>query len=106
MAWGTDRAWAGGSTRAWRTIRGRVLNRDNHTCTLAWPKCTHTATEVDHIISKADGGTDTLNNLRAVCPNCHKARTQQQARGARPTKARPAEAHPALRRHPPRGETP
>jgi 5-methylcytosine-specific restriction endonuclease McrA len=106
MAWGQNRAWAGGSTRQWRTIRARVLNRDGHECTIRGPRCTITATEVDHIINKAAGGTDTLANLRAVCQSCHKPITQQQATAARPIKARPAEAHPALRRHTPRGDTP
>ena len=28
--------------------------------------------EVHHIIAQADGGTDDLDNLIYVCPNCHR----------------------------------
>jgi len=33
------------------------------------------ATEVDHILSKANGGTDDENNLQAICKVCHRIKT-------------------------------
>ena len=32
--------------------------------------------EVDHIIELCDGGTDTYDNLQALCPNCHAEKTR------------------------------
>ncbi len=62
-----SRAWGSGSTRAWRTVRARVLTRDGHTRQLRSPGCTGHATEVDHINERRNGGTDQRDNLRAVC---------------------------------------
>ena len=31
--------------------------------------------EVDHILCKKDGGTDEITNLQALCPNCHRSKT-------------------------------
>jgi len=32
--------------------------------------------QVDHIIELCDGGTDTYDNLQALCPNCHAEKTR------------------------------
>lgn len=37
------------------------------------------AHEVDHIIPKAEGGTDSPNNLRAINRDCHRRKTQAEA---------------------------
>lgn len=57
----------GGSTRAWRRVRSRVLQRDGHRC----QQCGGPATEVDHLIPVADGGSDVIANLQSVCSDCH-----------------------------------
>lgn len=36
---------------------------------------TTAATEVHHIIAKRDGGTDSEDNLMALCKSCHSKRT-------------------------------
>ncbi len=36
------------------------------------------ALELDHITNIAEGGTDTLDNLQYLCPDCHKAKTQTE----------------------------
>lgn len=43
------------------------------------------ATEVDHKVPKAAGGTDSFANLRGVCKPCHSRKTAQEDRrwGAR-----------------------
>lgn len=51
----------------WQRIRLSVLDRDNHQCAY----CGREATEVDHIVAKANGGTDTLSNLVAACKPCN-----------------------------------
>lgn len=48
---------------AWNAIRKQVLERDNYTCVY----CGNEATEADHIIPVAKGGTDTMDNLVAAC---------------------------------------
>ncbi|WP_202802770.1 HNH endonuclease signature motif containing protein [Halomonas smyrnensis] len=38
---------------------------------------------VDHIVNKAEGGSDSPDNLEALCRLCHKAKTQQEAQRGR-----------------------
>jgi hypothetical protein len=37
--------------------------------------CGDKATEVDHILEVANGGTDDVENLQPLCNVCHKAKT-------------------------------
>lgn len=69
-----SRGWSGGSTTRWRRIRAYVLQRDRHQCQIRGPKCTGTATTVDHIVPKSAGGEDTTTNLRGACPPCNYGR--------------------------------
>ena len=62
------------STRAWRTLRAQILERDQHQCQVNGDGCTLTATEVDHILPVARGGTDAPANLRAACRRCNRTR--------------------------------
>lgn len=39
------------------------------------------AREVDHVIPKAQGGADRLDNLQALCAPCHAAKTVRDAGG-------------------------
>jgi 5-methylcytosine-specific restriction endonuclease McrA len=36
--------------------------------------CGATATDIDHLIPIADGGTDELSNLRPACARCNRGR--------------------------------
>ena len=92
--------WAG-STRAddlpkdWRKRRGHVLERDP-VCRLRLVCDGAPTTEVDHIGERTD---HRLHMLRGVCHPCHRTRSlgqAAQARGAGPTRRRPAERHPGL----------
>ena len=37
------------------------------------------ATQVDHVIPQAEGGTDEESNLQAICEPCHQAKTKAEA---------------------------
>jgi 5-methylcytosine-specific restriction protein A len=39
------------------------------------------ATDVDHIIPRAQGGTDDEDNLEAMCHSCHSRKTDEQDHG-------------------------
>lgn len=58
-----------GSARgsAWQKTRARVLARDAHTCGY----CGQPATTVDHIVARANGGSDDDANLIASCRKCN-----------------------------------
>jgi 5-methylcytosine-specific restriction endonuclease McrA len=56
-----------GSTRQWRSIRSRVLRRDQFICFY----CGQEATTVDHVIPRRLGGLDSDDNLVASCSKCN-----------------------------------
>lgn len=67
---------------AWQKLRAQVLKRDGGIC-----RCKHCkesgavriATEVDHIVPKAQGGTDDLENLQAINTECHARKTAEDS---------------------------
>jgi 5-methylcytosine-specific restriction protein A len=71
------------STRAWKLQRAKALQRDSHQCQIRGPKCTVTATEVDHVVPVYLNGSDELGNLQSTCHKCHVSRTAAQAAAAR-----------------------
>lgn len=53
-----------------------MLRRDKGLCLPGWKLGKiHVAREVDHIKSKALGGTDDLDNLQSICGECHATKT-------------------------------
>ena len=85
------------STPAWRKLRPLILERDAGICHVCHQPG---ATEVDHVIPFAEGGTDDPTNLAAIHPRpCHQAKTQAEAARARQplTNNRQPEPHPGLR---------
>ena len=63
----------------WRKLRLKVLHRDKGLCKTCLVRGQITvATEVDHIIAKANGGTDDESNLQALCHSCHAKKTNQE----------------------------
>ena len=79
-------------------IRGRRLQRLRHQllsryplcvlCLAKVPACLSSATIRDHIVPLAEGGTDTEDNVQAICVDCSDTKTQQEARrGQRRTHA-------------------
>lgn len=67
----------------WRKIRAQVLERDGGLCQIRGPRCTGTATAVDHIIPVQAGGPwfDPAN-LRGACVNCNNGRIANQRNDA------------------------
>lgn len=65
-----------GYGHAWRKIRARVLSRDSHLCQEHKRQGKlKQANQVDHIVPKAKGGTDDMDNLQSLCEHCHKIKT-------------------------------
>ena len=62
---------------AWERIRRRVLDRDGWRCR----ECRRPGRlEVDHIKPLHRGGTDEMDNLRALCRGCHIDRHRRRLR--------------------------
>ena len=60
------------SSRAWRSIRARILVRDLYTCKM----CKGIANEVDHIDGDAYNNLD--DNLQSLCKPCHSSKTAKE----------------------------
>jgi hypothetical protein len=56
-----------GSTRQWRSIRKRILRRDQYICQY----CGQEANTVDHVVPRKLGGLDNDDNLVASCTRCN-----------------------------------
>ena len=58
-----------------------VLTRDDHLCQACLSRDRVTpANQVDHIVPRAKGGSDDMDNLQALCKPCHDAKTKTEAR--------------------------
>jgi len=88
MAWSTTSRHERGYGTAWDKLRRRILARDQYLChPCRKAQAITPATQVDHIVSKAKGGTDDESNLQAICGECHKQKTAQE--NGRPMRVRP-----------------
>lgn len=70
----------------WDRLRAKILKRDQYLCQCQ--DCSELerirpATQVDHIVNKAAGGTDDPNNLQSINAVCHKIKTAREAKAAR-----------------------
>ena len=55
-----------------KSLRERVFERDNYTCRACGFHDSHGhCLQLDHAISKADGGSDSLDNLQVLCQYCN-----------------------------------
>lgn len=87
--WSSHQQKQGNTTKrgyghAWRQRRADVLARDHFLCQVCLKNGYVTpATAVDHIINKASGGTDDMDNLQSICHACHKSKTQAESHGGR-----------------------
>jgi len=76
--WATSkrRERMGLSGGAWDTLRRRVLERDRGCCYLC-DKAGPPATQVDHLIEVANGGTNDLPSLASCHRSCHERRHRE-----------------------------
>lgn len=58
------------ATADWKKRRLLVLQRDGFTCAY----CFGEANSVDHVIPRAQGGSDDLDNLVASCVKCNSSK--------------------------------
>lgn len=79
--------------RGWAVTRRRILRRDAGMCYLDGRPG---ATEVDHVVSVANGGSEEDSNLAAIHTECHRRKTGREARAAQPNRRREPESHPGL----------
>lgn len=64
----------------WEKLRKVVLQRDAGLCQPCRTKGTLTpANIVDHIIPKAEGGFDDMDNLQVICRRCHIEKTAKES---------------------------
>lgn len=73
---------AGGS-RSWRRLVDATLQRDGYVCRMTRDghPCGAPATTANHVVPRALGGTDSLDNLEAACVPCN-LRAGAKLRGA------------------------
>jgi 5-methylcytosine-specific restriction endonuclease McrA len=91
-------SWAGSHSDGFPTATARRILERNPVC--MWPDCDRPSVEADHVIPKAEGGTDDESNGQGLCRGHHreKTRAEQQRGRARKSRTRPPEQHPGLRR--------
>jgi 5-methylcytosine-specific restriction endonuclease McrA len=78
-----SKAWAKGSTRAWRKTRLRILARDGWLCQIKGPTCTTRATQVHHVLGK--GVSERDEHLLSACQPCNNAIGSPVGRDPEPT---------------------
>lgn len=73
--------WANTRRRppGWKATRLRILARDKWRCYV----CGQHATEVDHIDNL---GSESDDNLAAICPACHRRKSQSEAKESQLTR--------------------
>ena len=80
--------WATSTRRQRSTLSGSrqqqraryILQRDDTIC----HRCHFpAATEADHLVPLAENGPDTVENMAAICHECHTIKTLEEARRAR-----------------------
>jgi 5-methylcytosine-specific restriction protein A len=64
---------------AWRRTRLAVIARDQGICQLCGMLIVGESGDIDHIVEKAKGGTDSLSNLRLLHKACHSKRTARDS---------------------------
>lgn len=95
--WGTGASARVGTARHKRQ-RARILRRDGYQCQLHLTGCLGTATDMDHVVNVAAGGSDDDSNMQALCHPCHQKKTSGEAVAARAAKRErlklPTSRHP------------
>lgn len=64
---------------AWQKLRLLILKRDRYLCQYCKQLgIAEAGNTVDHIVSKAKGGTDAQSNLQTLCRRCHATKTGRE----------------------------
>jgi 5-methylcytosine-specific restriction protein A len=79
----------------WKQLRAKVMQRDEWTCQLRGPHCAVIATDVDHVVNVASGGSHDMSNLVAACTPCHRDKSQREAQAGRNRGKRRPLVHPS-----------
>jgi len=95
----TNTSWSGQRRSFPSAVRKQIMDRDKWRCQIKGPACLGKATQADHRLAHAEGGTDDLSNGQAVCKPCHDVKTQQErVRGAeKHSRKRKGMQHPGFR---------
>lgn len=75
MAWSRQSRHARGYGTRWDVLRAQVLRNEPLCRVCRAAGRVRAAVQVDHVIPKAKGGTDRLDNLQPICRRCHDAKT-------------------------------
>ena len=59
--------------QALEDLRRRVFTRDRGRCAICFTACSWTSGHLAHIQSRGAGGSDTEENTRLLCGDCHRA---------------------------------
>ena len=82
MAWKDDKRsrHQRGYGSAWEKLREQAFRRDAGICQYCRAKfgLVHLGTQVDHIVPKAQGGSDEIENLQTICDEGHKRKTAEE----------------------------
>ena len=65
----------------WKATRRDVLLRDNSQCQSCGALVMGRAAHIDHIVTKAQGGSDLPSNLQTLCSSCHSRKTSKERVG-------------------------
>lgn len=80
-------------------VRHRAGHRCEHIMQHSLERCPERGIDVDHIVERSDGGSDSFSNLQLLCDWHHKQKTGSHA-GRKSWKLRQERAAAAARRHP------
>jgi len=81
---GSWRGWDPRYDFAWKRLRAAVLDRDEHLCQPCRRAGRLTlATEVDHVTPRSLGGSESPENMQAICKACHRRKTAAEGASAR-----------------------
>lgn len=52
----------------------------NYTCPILGKLFDEAGYDIDHVLALADGGSNDISNLQALCPSCHRVKTARENR--------------------------
>jgi len=74
---GLSAAARGYASVTWRRIRAAVLQKSPVCVACEYARASH----VDHVVPRRRGGTDSAENLQALCASCHARKTAREDGG-------------------------